>query len=44
MNLIRNLFYRIIVSNKEIAILKEIYNYKHNNSLKLETFMEIPSV
>lgn len=44
MNLIKNLFYRIIVANKETAILKELYNYKHNKDLSLEAFMEIPSV
>lgn len=43
-NLIKNLFYRLIVANKETAILKELYNDKHNKDLSLETFMEIPSV
>lgn len=43
-NLIKNLFYRIIVANKETAILKELYNHKHNIDLSLEAFMKIPSV
>ena len=38
------LFYRLVVANKETAILKEICNYEQSSTFELEPFMDIPPI